>query len=128
MAETRTLGRKGIPHECARPLQWPVPKIVFGGRPMRAVNEGEVEYKRLAEYFAMRKRELSGMVEPYIDVTDAYGALICSLVLTLGEKSPDDTQDEVCRDLLADVFDFMYDARRAILESQFSVAFPLLRR
>jgi hypothetical protein len=95
---------------------------------MRAVNEGEVEYKRSPEYFAMRKRELSGMVEPYIDVTDAYGELICSLVITLGEKSPDDTQDEVCRDLLADVFDFLYDARRAILESQFSGAFPLLRR
>ena len=90
---------------------------------MHAVNEGEVEYKRLPEYFAMRKRELSGMVEPYIDVTDAYGELICSLVLTLGEKGPDDTQDEVCRDLLADVFDFLYDARRAILESQFSVIF-----
>jgi hypothetical protein len=95
---------------------------------MRAVNEGKVEYKRLPEYFAMRKRELGGMVEPYIDVTDAYGELICSLVLTLGEKGPNDTQDEVCRDLLADVFDFLYDARRAILESQFSVAFPLLRR
>lgn len=95
---------------------------------MRTVSDGEVEYKRLPEYFAKRKRELSGMVEPYIEVTDAYGELICSLVLALGEKGPDDIQDEACRDLLADVFDFLYDARSAILESQFSVAFPLLRR
>lgn len=48
---------------------------------MHTVNEGEIAYKRLPEYFAMRKRELTGMVEPYIDVTNAYGELICSLVL-----------------------------------------------
>src|SRR5579864_7422951 len=90
--------------------------------------EGEIEYKRVAEYASLRHRELGGMVTPYIEVTDRYGELICALVLALGQKAPADSQDEVCRDLLADVFDFLYDCRRSILESQFSVAFPLLRR
>ncbi len=48
--------------------------------------------------------------------------------LTLGGKSPNGIQDEVCRGLLADMFESLYDARWAIVESQSNVAFPLLRR
>ncbi len=95
---------------------------------MIRIDDGKSEYKRLPEYLALRQRELTGMMAPYMDVTDSYGELICALVLALGQKTPNDTQDEVFRDLLADVFDFLYHAGRAILESQFSVAFPLLRR
>jgi hypothetical protein len=95
---------------------------------MVSIEGGMTEYRRLSEYADMRKHELSRMVRPYIDVTDSYGELICTLVLALGAKAPRDMQDEVCRDLLADVFDFLYDARHVILESHFEVAFPLLRR
>ncbi len=90
--------------------------------------DGEIEYKRLPEYTSLRSRELASMVSAYLNVTDCYGELICSLVLALGRRVPADSQDEVCRDLLADVFDFLYDGRRSIIESHFSVAFPLLRR
>lgn len=89
---------------------------------------GESEYKRLEEYSAMRYRELSSMVGPYIGVTDRYGELICKLVLILGQNAPRDEEDEGCRDLIADCFDFLHDSRRSILESKFSIAFPLLRR
>jgi hypothetical protein len=103
-------------------------RVDLGTNGMTPNQEGEVEYKRLPEYASLRYRELAGMVAPYLEVTDHYGELICALVFALGQKAPVDADDEVCRDLLADVFDFLYDGRRAILESQFSVAFPLLRR
>lgn len=103
-------------------------RVGLGANAMSQDKEGEIEYKRLPEYASLRHRELAGMVAPYLEVTDHYGELICALVLALGQKAPINAHDEVCRDLLADVFDFLYDGRRAIFESQFSVAFPLLRR
>jgi hypothetical protein len=73
--------------------------------------DGAIDYKRLPEYAAQRYRELSGMVTPYVQVTDRYGELVCVLVRALGRVPPNCTQDEVCRDLLADVFDFLYESR-----------------
>ena len=95
---------------------------------MDSMEEGVEAYRRLTEYAQLRCDELSGLVAPYIEVTDRYGELVSKLVLVLGRKAPTDPVDEACRDLLADVFDFLYEARRTILASQFSVAFPLLRR
>jgi hypothetical protein len=46
----------------------------------------------------------------------------------LGHTPPSDEQDRVIRDLLADVFDFLYEARPLILGGKLPVAFPLARR
>ena len=76
----------------------------------------------------MRKRELSGMVEPYIDVTVPVGELICSSSSRWARRVrtiPRTRYAVICSRTFSI---FCYDARRAIMESQFSVAFPLLRR
>jgi len=91
-------------------------------------DEGEAEYDRLHGYAAKRYGELSGMLQPYLDVTDQYGKLICRLTLLLGTTAPADIQDSSIRDLLADVFDFLMESRKPILESKIHMAFPLLRR
>ena len=65
---------------------------------------------------------------PYIRVTDDYGRLICSAVEILGGVSPSSVQDLVIRDLLSDVFDFLYEGRRVIMSGQRATAYPLLRR
>ena len=65
---------------------------------------------------------------PYIRVTDDYGQLICSAVEILGGVSPSSVQDLVIRDLLSDVFDFLYEGRRVIMSGQCATASPLLRR
>lgn len=68
------------------------------------------------------------MFAPYIRVTDDYGRLICSVVETLGSVPTISIQDAVVRDLLSDVFDFLYEGRRIIMNGQCTAAFPLLRR
>jgi len=62
---------------------------------------------------------------PYIRVTDDYGRLICSAVEILGGVSPSSVQDLVIRDLLSDVFDFLYEGRRVIMSGQCATALPL---
>lgn len=90
--------------------------------------KGDEEYAKLPHYTEVRTREISGMVEPYIQVTDQYGQLIARLTLILGRIKPRDTQDIVIRDLMADVFDFLYEARAFILSGKFMMAFTLGRR
>jgi len=48
--------------------------------------------------------------------------------LILGEQEPESVQDAVVRDLMADVFDFLFESRLFILKGQTLVAFPLARR
>jgi hypothetical protein len=86
------------------------------------------QYERLAEYSDQRRKELTGMIRPYVDLTDDYGRFICRLVLSLGERPPSSTQDEVVRDLLADAFDFLFDSREMLLSGKCFQAYPLLRR
>lgn len=86
------------------------------------------EYKSLLHYTELRRREISGMVQPYIQVTDRYGRLIARLTLLLGRIKPSGTQDLTLRDLMADVFDSLYEARVPILSGKCTVAYPIARR
>jgi hypothetical protein len=75
-----------------------------------------------------RTRELSRMFKPYLQVTDAYADLVCEIVDVIGSEKPSCIQDIVVRDLLADVFDSLVEARRIILTGKCSTAYPVARR
>jgi hypothetical protein len=68
------------------------------------------------------------MLKPYIRATDAYADLVCEIVDVIGTVKPDDLQDIFVRDLLADVFDSLHEARRIILTGKCNIAYPLARR
>jgi hypothetical protein len=90
--------------------------------------EASSHYLALETYSEVRKKEISGMLGAYIEVTDNYGKLISRLVLLLGKHHPKDSQDIVVRDLMSDVFDSLYESRKLILSGKLHVAFPLARR
>jgi hypothetical protein len=90
--------------------------------------EANEEYSRLQEYAETREHEITLMLEPYIKTTDKCGCLMSRICLILGESVPTSEQDSVIRDLMADVFDFLYEARFFILKGKTLVAFPLARR
>ncbi|OYY49584.1 MAG: hypothetical protein B7X59_12745 [Polaromonas sp. 39-63-203] len=80
-------------------------------------------------YFAAtRLREITQMAQPYIEATDGYARAVSRVSNLLGHNQPADTQDRVIRDLLADVFDFLYEARDLIVGGKLAVAYPLARR
>jgi hypothetical protein len=83
---------------------------------------------KLNEYSDHRRRELSTMFFPVVEVTDHYGELICRVTIALGESQPTSSQDVVVRDLMADVFDFLWEWRRPLFEGRLQVAYPLARR
>jgi len=85
-------------------------------------------YKDLEEYSKKRTVEFSEMLANFIKVTDYYGDLICRVTLVLGKIPPRDKHDSMIRDLMADVFDFLYEVRPIIIKGKFGVAFPLGRR
>ena len=93
-----------------------------------SVSETKALFDQLPEFAATRYREIVSMAGPYIDSTDRYARLVARLVSFLGHTPPKDGQDRVIRDLMADVFDFLYEARPLILGGKLSVAFPLARR
>lgn len=86
------------------------------------------EYANLVRYTELRTREISGMAQPYIQVTDRYGRLIARLTLLLGGINPSGTQDVTVRDLMADVFDCLYESRSLILSGKCTVTYPIARR
>jgi hypothetical protein len=86
------------------------------------------EYARLADYAALQTKELSEMLRPYVETTDRYGELICRVTLVLGTTPPRSRRDAAMRDLIADVFDFLYEARHLIIKGKLEVAYPLVRR
>jgi hypothetical protein len=103
------------------------------------LKDAEAQYFALAGYAEMRHAELSGLLQPYLTVTDLYGKLICAAVLILGRTSPgltplmghktaDARLDTTVRDLIADVFDFLYETRPLILKGKLEIAYPLARR
>jgi hypothetical protein len=49
-------------------------------------------------------------------------------VLVLGKTPPASPRDAAARDLIADVFDFLYEARALIIKGKLEVAYPLARR
>ena len=77
-------------------------------------DEAEPSYAELETYAAQRTKELSELLGPNIEATDRYGELICRITLTLGKAPPASNEDAVLRDLMADVFDFLYEARGLI--------------
>lgn len=89
---------------------------------------GEELYRELAEYARVRYTELAVMYEPVLRVAAAYGALISEVVSILGDSPPRSPQEVVVRDLLADVFDFLLEWQRPLMEGRPNVAFPLGRR
>jgi hypothetical protein len=68
------------------------------------------------------------MLQPVLDLADAYGSLIARATLALGSTPPTSQQERVVRDLMADVFDFLYEWPRPLFEGRMHVAFPLGRR
>jgi hypothetical protein len=85
-------------------------------------------YSDLQKYSNLRREELGKLYKPYIDVTDLYGQLICDICSFLGNIPPLDVQEKVIRDLMADVFDNLYESRNIILTGQLHVAYPVVRR
>ena len=85
-------------------------------------------YSDLQKFSELRREELGKLYKSYLDVTDHYGQLICDLSLLLGKIPPSDVQEKVVRDLMADVFDNLYESRNIILTGQLNVAYPLIRR
>ncbi len=89
---------------------------------------GKEQYELLASHEEKRADELTPMLAPYIDITDKLGALICGAVVALGKTAPSSELDSVSRDLIADVFDFLYETRPLLLKSKIEIAYPLARR
>jgi hypothetical protein len=90
--------------------------------------EANDHYSQLENYAETRKSELSKMAEPYVKMTDRFGRLISRIVLLIGDVAPKDTQDIVIRDLMADVFDNLYESRSLVFSGKLNVAFPVARR
>lgn len=90
--------------------------------------DGREAYDALPSYAALRTREVSGSFAPVIALTDAYGILISRVVCMLADVPTRDQQERAVRDLLADTFDFLLAWRRAVLEGQLVVGYPLARR
>lgn len=90
--------------------------------------EARKYYKSLQKISQQRHEELSEILKAYDEITDEYGVLVCGITLLLGNVPPQDIQDKVVRDLMADIFDSLYESRRLLLESKLNLAYPLLRR
>jgi hypothetical protein len=90
--------------------------------------EAETQYAALAGYAEIRQMELSHLLQPYTAATDRYGVLFCEVILILGKSPPKTPIDRALRDLIADVFDFLYEARTLILKGKLDIAYPLARR
>ena len=89
---------------------------------------GEQFYRRLPEFAEMRHQELTRMLQPVLDLAASYGSLVSRSVAALGSVPPQGRSDVVVRDLIADVFDFLYEWPRPLFEGRVHVAFPLARR
>jgi len=85
-------------------------------------------YEQLTQYAKKRKNELSDIYKPYVELTDDYGRQICHLTLLLGRNTPITTQDKVVRDLIADIFDSLYESGNLVISGKFAVSFPTIRR
>jgi hypothetical protein len=95
---------------------------------MSYASEGQRQHDRLPRYAAMRLRETSEALPSFVRVTDRYAKFICRVICVLGELGPDSEQDAVVRDLMGDVFDFLYEVRPYILRGQVHISYPLGRR
>ena len=85
-------------------------------------------YRLLGHYSETRTKQMTAMFLPFIDITDRYGLLLSRVTLILGNIEPKDTRDIVLRDLMADVFDCLYESRAHVMSGRLNVAFPVVRR
>nr|WP_295383710.1 hypothetical protein [Pseudoxanthomonas sp.] len=90
--------------------------------------DGIEAFEALDSFARLRTLELAKMFEPVVALTDDYASLMSRLVWELRDSPPTDDQDRVVRDLMADAFDFLLAWRRAVLEAQLTVGYPLARR
>lgn len=85
-------------------------------------------YAELPQYAVMMHEKLLTQMRPLVELTDSYGRLIVRATMAIGSTRPKSKQEVVVRDLIADVFDFLYEWPRPLLEGRPNVAFPLARR
>jgi len=90
--------------------------------------EANKKHDNLKEYSKTRVSELVEIFSEENKAVVDYEKLLCRATLILGHVKPKDAADQSIRDLLADVFDFLYISRQLILQGNLSAAFPLLRR
>lgn len=88
----------------------------------------ELEYDKLDSVAEIRFQQLSKLLQPFVAASDRYGRLLCRITWVLGHTPPQNPEDSVVRDLIADVFDFLYHSRKIILSGALGVAYPLVRR
>lgn len=77
---------------------------------------------------ARRRKDLTPRLAPVLEACHAYQCVVVDLVALLGRTPPLDAQEGVCRDLIADGFDFLWEWEQRLLENRPHVAFPLGRR
>jgi hypothetical protein len=87
-----------------------------------------ISYADLPRYAEIRSTELAPLLAPYVDLSDRYGEVLCGFVVILGKTPPASPRDAATRDLIADVFDFLYEARALIIKGKLEIAYPLARR
>jgi hypothetical protein len=99
-----------------------------GMPPTDLLIDGEIHYFALCGFEQKREHEIIPLAGPYLAITDRYGCLISSIALLLGRIPPTGSRDIIIRDLMADVFDFLYEGRLVVLKGKSEVAYPLIRR
>src|SRR4030067_780086 len=90
--------------------------------------EGELEYDKLDSFAEIRFHDLSKRLRPFVEASDRYGKFLYRTTWVLGHTPPHNPEDFAVRDLVADVFDFLYHSRKIILSGALGVAYTLLRR
>src|SRR4051794_20509377 len=95
---------------------------------IRMIKNTGPTYADLVQSDEMRSKELSVLLAPYIGITDHYGEIVCRIVVILGKTPPASPRDAAARDLIADVFDFLYESRALITKGKLEIAYPLARR
>ena len=85
-------------------------------------------YRKLPDFAETRRKELTSMFASVVELTDSYGVLVSRGVAALGTTPTQSRRKIVVRDLIPDVFDFLYEWRRPLFEGRLHVAYPLARR
>ena len=75
-----------------------------------------------------REENMREILDVFVKATDEYGKIISRITLMLGHIAPASDYDIAQRDLMADVFDNLYEARSIILRGKYVVAYPVARR
>jgi len=85
-------------------------------------------YCELAQIEVERRREIERIFGDEFAFIDDCLAFAAKLVEMLGGSPPSSVEDVAMRDLSCNAFEFLYEARAAIVKNIPSVVFPLMRR